>query len=113
MNTPIISQLGLKANSLSGETVVISGGVGGGIGDETARALLWLGANVVIAEINGTNGAQARRLSLRSSSRDRWASSAQTLETKPACRACTRNQCSASAKNTWSSITPLSPCSVQ
>ena len=58
MNTPIISQLGLKANTLSGETVVITG-AGGGIGYETARALLWLGANVVIAEINGTNGAQA------------------------------------------------------
>lgn len=58
MNTPIISQLGLKANTLSGQTVVITG-AGGGIGYETARALLWLGANVVIAEINGTNGAQA------------------------------------------------------
>jgi len=32
---------------------------GGGIGYEAARALLWLGANVVIAEINAQNGRQA------------------------------------------------------
>lgn len=34
-------------------------GAGGGIGYEAARALLWLGANVVIAEINQQNGRQA------------------------------------------------------
>ena len=34
-------------------------GAGGGIGYEAARALLWLGANVVIAEINHQNGRRA------------------------------------------------------
>ena len=47
----IISQLGIQPDSLRGETVVVTG-AGGGIGYEAARALLWLGANVVIAEIN-------------------------------------------------------------
>ena len=54
----VISQLGLKPDSLRGETVVVTG-AGGGIGYETARALLWLGANVVIAEINHLNGRKA------------------------------------------------------
>lgn len=58
MNTPLISQLGLKPDALLGETVIITG-AGGGIGYEAARALLWLGANVVIAEINEANGKQA------------------------------------------------------
>jgi NAD(P)-dependent dehydrogenase (short-subunit alcohol dehydrogenase family) len=55
---PVIPQLGLSSEALSGETVVVSG-AGGGIGYEAARALLWLGANVVIAEINAHNGSQA------------------------------------------------------
>jgi NAD(P)-dependent dehydrogenase (short-subunit alcohol dehydrogenase family) len=56
--TMIISQLGLKSDVLQGETVIVTG-AGGGIGYETARALLWLGANVVIAEINHQNGRKA------------------------------------------------------
>ena len=50
-----LSLLGLKRDTLHGETVVVTG-AGGGIGFEAARALLWLGANVVIAEINQQNG---------------------------------------------------------
>jgi NAD(P)-dependent dehydrogenase (short-subunit alcohol dehydrogenase family) len=56
--TYLISQLGLKPDALQGETVVVTG-AGGGIGYEAARALLWLGANVVIAEINQPNGRKA------------------------------------------------------
>ena len=56
----IISQLGLKPDALHGETVIVTG-AGGGIGYEAARALLWLGANVVIAEINHQNGRKAER----------------------------------------------------
>jgi len=54
----VISQLGLKPDALHGETVIVTG-AGGGIGYEAARALLWLGANVVIAEINQQNGRKA------------------------------------------------------
>jgi NAD(P)-dependent dehydrogenase (short-subunit alcohol dehydrogenase family) len=58
MNNPIISQFGFRQDTLAGETVVVTG-AGGGIGYEAARALLWLGANVIIAEINPTNGGNA------------------------------------------------------
>jgi len=51
----VISQLGIAADSLRGETVIVTG-AGGGIGFETARALLWLGANVVLAEIDQQHG---------------------------------------------------------
>lgn len=57
MDSRIISRLGLKSDALRGETVIVTG-AGGGIGYEAARALLWLGANVVIAEINEENGKQ-------------------------------------------------------
>ena len=50
-----LSQLGLKQDALRAETVIVTG-AGGGIGYEAARALLWLGANVVIAEIDQQNG---------------------------------------------------------
>jgi NAD(P)-dependent dehydrogenase (short-subunit alcohol dehydrogenase family) len=54
----VISQIGLHSDALANETVIVTG-AGGGIGYETARALLWLGANVVIAEINEQNGEKA------------------------------------------------------
>ncbi len=42
-------------DSLAGKTVLITG-AGGGIGYEAARALVWMGANVVIAEIDTKKG---------------------------------------------------------
>jgi len=54
----IIAQLGFTPQTLHGETVIVTG-AGGGIGYEAARALLWLGANVVIAEIARQNGRKA------------------------------------------------------
>lgn len=60
MNTQIITTFGLNPDRLRGETVIVTG-AGGGIGYETARALLWLGANVIIAEINHGNGRIAER----------------------------------------------------
>lgn len=58
MNDLVISRLGLKPDALRGETIIVTG-AGGGVGYEAARALLWLGANVIIAEINQANGQQA------------------------------------------------------
>ena len=58
MSIPIISQLGLKPDALQSETIIVTG-AGGGIGCEAARALLWLGANVIIAEINEASGTNA------------------------------------------------------
>jgi NAD(P)-dependent dehydrogenase (short-subunit alcohol dehydrogenase family) len=57
--TLTISQLGLKPDALRGETVIVTG-AGRGIGYEAARALLWLGANVVIAEIDPFSGLGAQ-----------------------------------------------------
>jgi len=56
----LVSQLGLKNTALTDETVLVTG-AGGGIGFETARALLWLGANVVIAEVNEKKGSTAAK----------------------------------------------------
>ncbi|MFW9951791.1 MAG: SDR family NAD(P)-dependent oxidoreductase [Candidatus Thorarchaeota archaeon] len=55
----MIKYLGnLTQDSLKNEVVIVTG-AGRGIGYETARALLWLGANVIIAEINEKNGKTA------------------------------------------------------
>jgi NAD(P)-dependent dehydrogenase (short-subunit alcohol dehydrogenase family) len=54
----VISKIGLRPEALVNETMIVTG-AGGGIGYETTRALLWLGANVVIAEINDRNGEKA------------------------------------------------------
>src|SRR5574339_498837 len=57
----VIARLGLKPDSLSGETIIVTG-AGGGIGYEAARALLWLGASVIIAEIDQARGLQAHEM---------------------------------------------------
>lgn len=54
----IISKGNLNRNSLKGEIALVTG-AGRGIGYEAAKALAWLGANVVIAEINEQNGKTA------------------------------------------------------
>ncbi|MBN2045606.1 MAG: SDR family NAD(P)-dependent oxidoreductase [Anaerolineales bacterium] len=59
-DSPLISTLGLAQDTLKGKTVIVTG-AGGGIGYEAARALLWLGANVVIAEIDPESGGQAAK----------------------------------------------------
>jgi NAD(P)-dependent dehydrogenase (short-subunit alcohol dehydrogenase family) len=66
----IISQLGLKQDVLRGETVIVTG-AGGGIGYEAARALLGLGANVVIAEIDQQKGRVAEVALERESGKER------------------------------------------
>jgi NAD(P)-dependent dehydrogenase (short-subunit alcohol dehydrogenase family) len=56
--TRVISSLHLSPDTLRGEIVVVTG-AGGGVGYEASRALLWLGANIVIAEVNSESGQQA------------------------------------------------------
>ena len=54
----IISRGKLQKGQLSKTVCLVTGG-GGGIGFETARALLWLGARVIIAEVDKALGKQA------------------------------------------------------
>ncbi len=54
----IISKTSLSRDSLKGEIAIVTG-AGRGIGYEAARALAWLGANVIIAEIDEKNGKAA------------------------------------------------------
>ena len=54
----IIGKGNLTQDSLKGEVAVVTG-AGRGIGFEAARSLVWLGANVVIAEIDEKNGKAA------------------------------------------------------
>jgi NAD(P)-dependent dehydrogenase (short-subunit alcohol dehydrogenase family) len=54
----LISKGNFGQDSLKGEVVVVTG-AGRGIGFEAARALVWLGANVVIAEVDEKNGKAA------------------------------------------------------
>jgi NAD(P)-dependent dehydrogenase (short-subunit alcohol dehydrogenase family) len=51
MEPPIISHLGVTSIALEDESVIITGS-SGGIGYGAFRALLWLGAHVITAEIN-------------------------------------------------------------
>jgi len=54
----LIAKGKLSGDSLTGQIAVVTG-AGGGIGYETARALAWLGARVVIAEIDRESGRAA------------------------------------------------------
>ena len=57
-NTPLIATGSLNRQSLINQVAVVTG-AGGGIGFETARALCWLGARVVIAEVDKSKGKNA------------------------------------------------------
>ncbi len=54
----MISKGNLNREALKGEVAIVTG-AGRGIGFEAAKALVWLGAKVVIAEINQKNGSAA------------------------------------------------------
>ncbi len=55
MSEPLISKSTLLPGSLEGEVAVVTG-AGRGIGYEAAKALLWLGAKVALAEIDEGTG---------------------------------------------------------
>lgn len=55
---PLISTGDLTREALAGQAAIVTG-AGGGIGYEAARAMCWLGARVVIAEIDPRKGKQA------------------------------------------------------
>ena len=57
----ILEKNNYDKNVLLNKTVLITGG-GGGIGFEASRAFSYMGANVVIAEIDSERGKQAQRL---------------------------------------------------
>ncbi len=58
----LIAEGNLRAGTLAGRVAVVTG-AGGGIGFEAARALLWLGARVALAEVDVAAGqAAAERL---------------------------------------------------
>jgi len=57
---PLIGAGNLTRESLAGQVAIVTG-AGRGIGYETARALAWMGARVIIAEIIKTTGAAASR----------------------------------------------------
>ena len=56
----ILGQTNLELGRLSGKVALVTR-AGGGIGFQTARSLLWLGAFVIIAEINQNAGKQAEK----------------------------------------------------
>lgn len=60
-NVPLIASGNLNRQSLKSQAAVVTG-AGGGIGFEAARALCWLGARVVIAEIDKARGKKAADL---------------------------------------------------
>lgn len=66
----LIEKCGLAQSALQGKTILLTGG-GGGIGLETARALVWLGANVIIAEINAEKGKAAAQAANHDTGSDR------------------------------------------
>lgn len=56
----LIEKSCLSKDSLQNKIVLVTGG-GGGIGYELVRALIWLGAVVIIAEIDENRGSQAEK----------------------------------------------------
>lgn len=57
----LISQGNFKGDELTNQVAIVTGG-GSGIGYEAARALAWLGCQIIIAEINEISGQNAEKL---------------------------------------------------
>jgi NAD(P)-dependent dehydrogenase (short-subunit alcohol dehydrogenase family) len=56
----LISRGILTRQTLAGKVAIVTG-AGGGIGYEACRSLLWLGAKVIVAEVNKQNGQESIR----------------------------------------------------
>jgi len=56
----IIATGKLNQTTLANQVALVTG-AGGGIGYEACRSLLWLGAKIIVAEINKTNGLESVR----------------------------------------------------
>jgi NAD(P)-dependent dehydrogenase (short-subunit alcohol dehydrogenase family) len=56
----LLDQLDFEQGCLSTKVALVTG-AGGGIGYQAARSLLWLGASVIIAEIDRESGRQAKK----------------------------------------------------
>lgn len=69
VNDLVIAKGNFKKGQLKGNIALITG-AGGGIGYEAARALVWLGAKVVIAEIDKVKGKRAEEKLNREFGRD-------------------------------------------
>lgn len=54
----LLEDSSLSRDTLTGQVALVTG-AGGGIGYEAARALCWLGAKVIVAEIDERNGRQS------------------------------------------------------
>lgn len=61
MRIDFLQKMGMNEQSLSGKVAVVTG-AGRGIGRELARALAWMGAKVVIAEIDSATGVATEQL---------------------------------------------------
>jgi NAD(P)-dependent dehydrogenase (short-subunit alcohol dehydrogenase family) len=59
MNDLVISRGSLKRNQLAGKIALVTG-AGGGIGFEAARSLIWLGATVIVVDIDQVKGKTAQ-----------------------------------------------------
>lgn len=68
---PLILTGALPPRALAGQVAVVTG-AGQGIGYEAARALAWLGADVVIAEISPEGAAAARRINQETGKQQAW-----------------------------------------
>jgi pyruvate/2-oxoglutarate dehydrogenase complex dihydrolipoamide dehydrogenase (E3) component len=65
MGKPILTSTGkLRPDTLASQIAIVTG-AGGGIGFEASRALIWLGARVIIAEIDKQAGSNAAAILAR------------------------------------------------
>ena len=85
IETLAVERLGLDRDTFASQTAVVTGG-GRGIGREIVRALAWLGARVVIAEV-ADSGQEVERLVQQAGGAARWIRTDVSSEADVACLA--------------------------